>query len=126
MGDTLKIPKADDYLSLNDRIHHMRRHALEQSWQQAAYIVACATLGRTPADRARPPATVTVTLPFKKGGRRDPHNYVATVKPIIDGLVKAGVWPDDTPEFVTVAEPAFRVGRDFTDVLVHLAYREPR
>ena len=31
--------------------------------------------------------------------RRDPMNLVATLKPCEDGVVDAGVIPDDTPEF---------------------------
>jgi hypothetical protein len=27
------------------------------------------------------------------------------VKPIVDGLVDADLWPDDTPEWVTTVEP---------------------
>ena len=52
------------------------------------------------------PSTVEVFIPFTTNRRRDPHNYVGTVvKWIIDGLVYAGAWPDDTPEWVTVLEP---------------------
>ena len=37
--------------------------------------------------------------------RRDPSNYHATQKPLLDGLVDAGVLPDDTPEFVRELMP---------------------
>ena len=33
--------------------------------------------------------------------RRDQDNLVPTLKPCIDGLVDAGVIPDDTPEYVS-------------------------
>lgn len=70
-------------------------------WKEAAWATALAAgvkeLGRS---------EVIVTLPFRTNHRRDPHNYVGTVvKSIVDGLVAAKVWPDDNPEFVTVAEP---------------------
>jgi hypothetical protein len=70
-------------------------------WKEAAWATALAAgvreLGRS---------EVTVILPFRTAHRRDPHNYVGTVvKSIVDGLVTAGVWPDDNPEYVTVAEP---------------------
>lgn len=77
---------------------------------------------------------VLVDLPFAKNSRRDPHNYVGTnVKSIVDALttkvdkasgktVWDGVWPDDTPEFVTVIEPVLTVGTDL--VRVHLTPRE--
>lgn len=44
--------------------------------------------------------------------RRDPHNFAPTLKHVIDGLVDAGLWPDDTPEYVRTLEPALAVRRD--------------
>lgn len=41
---------------------------------------------------------LTVDLDVRGNRRRDPHNYHATMKPIVDRLVQAGLWPDDTPE----------------------------
>ena len=40
-------------------------------------------------------ARLVVEIAFPDRRRRDPHNYMATVKPIVDGLVDAGVLPDD-------------------------------
>lgn len=121
--EKFKIPAPGKYLNLNERLSPMARYRREQDWQQAAYIAACASLGRSPAARARPPATITLTLPFARNARRDPHNYVATVKPIVDGLVKAGVWPDDTPEYVRTVEPSLLVTRGTDlDVIVLLNY----
>jgi crossover junction endodeoxyribonuclease RusA len=37
--------------------------------------------------------------------RRDPLNLVATLKPVEDGLVDAGVVPDDTPQYVLPTMP---------------------
>lgn len=52
------------------------------------------------------PHTVQVVLPFRDRRRRDPHNYTSTVvKAIVDGLVQAGLTPDDTPEWITVLDP---------------------
>lgn len=53
---------------------------------------------------------VVVDLGFHYARRRDPHNYVGTVvKSMIDGLVSAGLWPDDNPEWVSVGEPVLTV-----------------
>jgi hypothetical protein len=46
------------------------------------------------------PSTVRVTIPFK------------VVKWIVDGLVRAGVWPDDNPAHVTVLDPLLVVGNE--------------
>lgn len=56
-------------------------------------------------------AVVKMTIPVRTNHVRDPANYVGTVvKATVDGMVKAGVWPDDSPEWVEVVEPAFVVG----------------
>lgn len=74
-------------------------------WRDTANVWA-----RKAQHGAQPPAVIHVTLPFDRGARRDPSNYLPAVKAIIDGLVDAGLWPDDTPEWVTVAEPSLAVG----------------
>lgn len=59
------------------------------------------------------PCTVTIHLPFRTRQRKDPHNYTGTmVKRIIDTLVRCGVWPDDTPEWVAVVDPVISVGSE--------------
>lgn len=102
-------------LSLNDRDHHHQRGPLVAEWRQAAYFHACRAYPTGPSGRAMGRATVRIALPFPDDRRRDPHNYVATAKPIVDGLVDAGFWPDDTPEWVSVAEPVLYRG---TEVVV--------
>jgi hypothetical protein len=49
---------------------------------------------------------VTLEIVFPDKRRRDPHNYCSTVlKAVIDGLVVAGAWKDDTPDYVGHREP---------------------
>ena len=67
------------------------------------------------------PCTVHVTIPFLIRRGRDPHNYVGTVcKALVDQLVMQGVWPDDTPQWVTVVEPTLVKG---SEVIVRLVPR---
>lgn len=57
------------------------------------------------------PVKVQVTIPFGVERRRDPHNYVGTVvKSVVDGLVIARWFPDDTAAYVTVLDPLLVVG----------------
>lgn len=57
------------------------------------------------------PGLVRVHIPFSQKRKRDPHNYCGTVvKAVIDGLVMAGAWPDDTPEHVGHREPVLYKG----------------
>jgi crossover junction endodeoxyribonuclease RusA len=37
--------------------------------------------------------------------RRDPENLIATLKPFVDGLIDAGVAPDDCPPYYSTTVP---------------------
>lgn len=83
-----------------------------KNWKGAARLLAGKYKG------ANYPGIVQVWIPFKDNRRRDPHNYCGTVvKAIIDGLVMAGVWPDDTPDYVGHREPILYKG---TKVIVQV------
>jgi hypothetical protein len=43
--------------------------------------------------------------------RRDAHNFVATTKPIVDGLVDAKVVADDDTTHLMTTEPTFKVSQ---------------
>lgn len=105
-------------MSMNDRHHWSRQRRDARTWRIAARVNAHLTI---PQPRTHPPCTVAIDLPVADKRRRDPHNYYPTVKHIIDGLVDAGIWPDDTPEWVTTVEPTLKVGGP---VVVTLTPRE--
>lgn len=93
-------------LSTNEanRLHHMRRHARLAPWRELARLTALNA--RLPALLKGEPCTVLVDIPFTVARDRDPSNYVGTVvKAVVDGLVRAKVWPKDSPAYVTVLEP---------------------
>lgn len=96
------------------------------SWRNRshwAWIEAHPGVG--PSGRAAPcPAEVRVTLPFGARRRRDPINFARTVKHIVDGLVLAGAWPDDTEDYVTQHIPTLVVGE--LGVTVRVSPREER
>lgn len=107
-------------LSMNDRDHHMRRSELVGLWRDAAYFYACQLRPGGPSARTLPEGRYRVesTLPVEGRRRRDPMNFVATVKAVVDGVTAAGVFPDDSEEFVTVAEPVLDVGGRLVTVAV--------
>lgn len=73
------------------------------AWKEHRFNLPWTGLLGTPCD-------VKLDLGFRQNRRRDPHNYVGTVtKWVIDGLVRAGLWPDDNPEWVTVHQPVLTV-----------------
>lgn len=92
-------------LSLNEMngMHWADRRRRTEPWKALAIVMA--RQAGLPALIGAAPCTVTVTIPVRGMYRRDPHNYVPVVKAVVDGLVRAGVWPDDIPEYVTVNEP---------------------
>lgn len=98
-------PPALKPLSMNDRHHHRVRAQLTKRWRVQTRIFAAEQLVGTELG----PSIVHVEIPVIGAARRDPHNYFATVKPIVDGLVDAGAWPDDTPAHVTTVEPTLHV-----------------
>jgi Holliday junction resolvase RusA-like endonuclease len=68
------------------------------------------TLGAPKAARAQPPSFVRVTFPVADNRRRDADNPAPTCKAIVDGLVDAGLWPDDSPEWVETLGSRFAKG----------------
>lgn len=103
---TIQFPVPAKQLSMNDKTHWGTRHRWVKAWRHTACIE---TINQVREPIPLPPCFVHVTIPFSRGARRDPHNFFATVKPIVDGLVDAGLWPDDTTEWVTTVEPTLVV-----------------
>lgn len=105
----IQFPPPAKLLNMNDRLHWAQRSKLNAAWRQAAG--AAAAVERRRRAWVPVPITVTIALPVRGKLRRDPHNFFATIKPCIDGLVTpGGVVPDDTPEWVTTFEPTLVVG----------------
>ena len=74
-------------------------------WRDAAfwhYVEWCTQHGHLGPSQRRyvNGARVHVVLPFATERRRDAINYAKTVKHIVDGIMLAGAWLDDTAEYV--------------------------
>ena len=81
---------AGDVLTSHQRLHDYARSARVRSIREVA--AATARLTRAPhLTRAR----ITITIAFPDRRRRDTHNLMPTAKAIVDGLVDAGLLPDD-------------------------------
>lgn len=88
-------------LNANRRMHWAQRARTVKEIRREACI-------RAKAARIKPQSHITVRLhyqPDRAIKRRDPANIWPTQKPLIDGLVDAGIVPDDNPEFVTEQVP---------------------
>jgi hypothetical protein len=80
----------------------------KQAWRDTAYYRYIEMFpGVGPKGRALPPCSVHILLPARTRVRRDSSNFQATVKPIIDGITRAGAWPDDTDHYVDQLNPRF-------------------
>lgn len=84
----------------NDRVHWRTRHRYSRIIRRAV-----ATTARSLA--IGPQEHIVVGLHYRPGDRRrrDAPNLNASQKPAVDGLVDAGVVPDDTSRWVTELQP---------------------
>ena len=99
----LTFPMPDQVMTANQRLHWAKQSTRTKSWRWAARIAAHGKPAPTIGTDQR--AVVTVTIPVVGNRRRDPSNWMPTVKPIVDGLTDAGLWPDDDSRYVSVSEP---------------------
>lgn len=91
-------------LSVNKSGHWAKRRRLLEPWKDAAWVTAHNARVARLIDTGTP-ITVQAVLPFRGVRVRDPHNYTGTVvKAIVDGIVQAGIVPDDNPAWVTVLD----------------------
>ena len=84
---TLDITKAD-WHSANDRLHWAAKAKKVSRIREAAAIAAD---GLPALQRAH----VTAYVAYPRAGRADPANASPVIKAAIDGLVDAGLLPDD-------------------------------
>lgn len=106
---TVSFPPPTKPWSTNDdrRFHPHQRAEHIRQWKTAT-LIAWRQAEHGPLGQR---GVVTLQIPFAQNRRRDPHNYCGTVlKAVVDGLVRAGVWPDDTPEWVGHREPVLLKG----------------
>lgn len=105
-------------LSINEanRMHWASKRRRLEPWRKEVWLRWLAMPEKDRAELAKEGLiVVTVTLPFSRAGRRDPHNYTSTVvKALIDELVKHGLAPDDTPDFIKVEDPVLVVDKELT------------
>ena len=76
-------------------MHYRTRMALANKWHALVREAALSVQ----AGEAETPVTITVTANYPDARRRDPDNICA--KFLVDGLVHAGVIPDDSDQYVS-------------------------
>lgn len=93
----LTIEAPTRWLNANDRVHRVGDNPNVQAWKQEAEHAALFQNEPIPLW----PVTITATIHKARRGRWDAHNLYPTLKACIDGLVAAGLLPDDSNEYVT-------------------------
>lgn len=86
---TFAIP-ADYWLSANQRMHWAPRAKRTRALRELAKIRS--EIDRIPTHDV---THVAAFIGYPRNGKADPANAAPTVKALIDGMVDAGVWPDD-------------------------------
>lgn len=100
---TLTIPAADEWINSNQRLHRMELARRTRAWRYAAYNKAL------PIDAMfEGPVRIVATIHKTRAGKWDAGNLYPTAKAIVDGLVDAGLFIDDSNEYVT--GPDMRAG----------------
>jgi crossover junction endodeoxyribonuclease RusA len=125
---TLEIVAPCEWINTNGRDHWRVRNQRTQLWRNAARTYA--RQAKLPRSRI-PHIAIEALLHFRDNRRRDAHNYMPTLKAIVDGLVDHGLIRDDSTGHLT--GPDIRMGevRELTRVgayspcgLVALTIRE--
>lgn len=81
-------------LSMNDRFHFRTNADRTKFWKELATILARRL--RTKLARGR----VEIIYRFPDDQRREVSNLQSTSKAIVDGLVEAGIYPDDSDKYL--------------------------
>lgn len=95
----IEVP-ANEWVTSNDRLH----------WREKARRVAeirrrSATLARQQLTPIEGPVLVACRARFRAGRGLDSDGCAPTLKAVIDGMTDAGVWPDDSSEYVLGPDP---------------------
>ncbi|MEU1311004.1 hypothetical protein ABZ419_19240 [Streptomyces cinnamoneus] len=118
---TLLMPYGD-LLTSNQRLHHMAECRVRKRLRQEAALTARAH--RLP--RLERAAVYYVLHPRPIKRKRDPGNWAPSAKAYVDGLVDAGLVPDDNSDFLVgpypeMGRPVATGGARISLVVVELA-----
>lgn len=83
------VPKADEWVNSNMRLHRMVKANRVRAWREAA---ASAVPDGWVFDE---PVRIEAYIWKNRGGRYDPNNLNTTTKACVDGFVDAGLLADD-------------------------------
>lgn len=125
-GWILAFPPPAPLMNLNQRRHWSAAHPDKVAWRDAAFYHAREAINSKIIPGNLSQIAVIFDFPVASTKvRRDAHNYTPTVKASIDGLVKAGMFIDDSTDHLTVDDSWFHARRDNPHVIIHIRKRTP-
>lgn len=97
----------------NRRLHWAAKARSTKEWREWSRIATLAALRSSGIADEFPLRKVVVepTFIFTTNRRRDDDNLIASLKPVLDGIVDAGVVDDDSRDRLSLATPIVRIGR---------------
>lgn len=116
---TLTIPAPCEWINSNQRPNRYDNARRVKAWRHAAHYAAKVDYHWAPFEG---PVHITATVHKTRNGRWDAGNLYPTAKAIVDGLVDAGVVPDDDNAWVT--GPDMRAGDKRATACVVVEVRE--
>lgn len=106
----IRFPPPAPTLNMNQRLHWARKAERTADWREAARLAAV-NAANNGLKRNQPFSVVQLVIPVRSlKVRRDPSNWYPTVKAVVDGLVDAGVFADDSSKHLATVEPEFKQG----------------
>lgn len=125
----LHIPRLGiPWVTQNDRVHWGKRASIAQQWREMVVVQA----HRQQFPKNLPPCVVEPTFVFNDKRHRDPGNFTATTKVIIDALKTGkkpphgwGAWPDDDPRYLTELMPRLVVRKQSPPGVILRIYARP-
>lgn len=111
----LTIPAPAEWINSNQRLNRHEQAKRTKAWRDAAF---CAAFDK---GQFIDPVRIVATFHKTRAGRWDVGNLYPTAKAIVDGLVDAGVIPDDSNEWVT--GPDMRAGAKSDEPCVVIAVK---
>lgn len=96
---TINRPANLKFMNANQRLHHHQRANLTRQWRTLGRIAGETLQANTPTHYTRARLTYTTTKTTRR--RYDPPNLYPTYKALLDGLVDAGIFPNDDNNIIT-------------------------
>ena len=117
----LALPLPPPEAGGNDRGHSIYRSKVRKWIKQDAYLVARSVMAQHPGTwEPWTPVVITYRWVGKTLNMPDPDNVVSRAKPVLDGIVEAGLIADDSRAHVSFAPVVYEKDKDNPRLVVEI------